>query len=138
LGQRLARDNAPRRESIRRLGDDRLVGRGVDASTRDSLAVQMSEYAGVLRDRDGLETLLETLDTTVASVRTDIDLATVEATNLHTSSVLVASAALLREESRGCHRRSDFSETSDAWGHAITLRVVDGEVLAETGVMAGA
>jgi L-aspartate oxidase len=138
LGQRLARDNAPRRESIRRLGDDRLVGRGVDASTRDSLAVQMSKYAGVLRDRDGLETLLETLDTTVASVRTDIDLATVEATNLHTSSVLVASAALLREESRGCHRRSDFSETSDAWGHAITLRVVDGEVLAETGVMAGA
>jgi L-aspartate oxidase len=138
LGQRLALDNASQRENIRRLGDDRLVGRGVDASTRDSLAVKMSKYAGVLRDRDGLETLLETLDTTVASARTDIDLATLEATNLHTSSVLVASAALLREESRGCHRRSDFSETSDAWGHAITLRVVDGEVLAETGVMAGA
>jgi L-aspartate oxidase len=138
LGQRLACDNAPLRENIRRLGDDRLVGRGVDASTRDSLAVKMSKYAGVLRDRDGLETLLETLDTTVASASTDIDLATLEATNLHTSSVLVASAALLREESRGCHRRSDFSETSDAWGHAITMRIVDGEVLAETGVMAGA
>jgi L-aspartate oxidase len=137
LGQRLAHDDA-QRENTRRLGDGGAVGRGVDASTRGSLTVQMSKYAGVLRDRDGLETLLETLDTTVASARTDLDLATLEATNLHTSSVLVASAALLREESRGCHRRSDFSETSDVWGHAITMRVVDGEVLTESGAMAGA
>jgi L-aspartate oxidase len=138
LGQRLAHDDTGRKENARRLGEGRPVGRGVDASTRDSLAVQMSTYAGVLRDRDGLETLLETLDTTVANAQSKLDLATLEATNLHTSSVLVASAALLREESRGCHRRSDFSETSDAWGHAITMRVVDGEVVAETSAMAGA
>jgi L-aspartate oxidase len=127
-----------RKENARRLGEGRPIGRGIDSSTRDSLAVQMSTYAGVLRDRDGLETLLQTLDTTVASTHANLDLATLEATNLHTSSVLVASAALLREESRGCHRRSDFSETSDSWVHAITMRVVDGQVVAETGAMAGA
>jgi L-aspartate oxidase len=138
LGQRLAHSDTHQFENTRRLSEDRVVGRGVDPSTRDSLAVQMSTYAGVLRDRDGLETLLETLNTTVAGGRGDIDLATVEATNLHTASVLVASAALLREESRGCHRRSDFNETSDAWSHAITMRLVDGEVAAEMGVMAGA
>jgi L-aspartate oxidase len=138
LGQRLAHDDTARRGNTRRLGEGRPVGRGVDASTRDSLAEQMSTYAGVLRDREGLEVLLETLDTTVASAGIDIDVATLEATNLHTVSVLVASAALLREESRGCHRRSDFSETSDAWSHSITMRVIDGEVVAETGAMAGA
>jgi L-aspartate oxidase len=138
LGQRLAHEDAPQSQNARRQGDGRAVGRGVDASTRESLAAQMSKYAGVLRDREGLETLLETLDSTMTSAHTDLDLMTLEATNLHASSILVASAALLREESRGCHRRSDFGETSDAWGHSITMRVVDGEVLAETGVMAGA
>jgi aspartate oxidase len=138
LGQRLAHGNPARTQNLRRRSEDRPVGRGVDASTRDSLAEQMSTYAGVLRDRDGLEALLETLDTTVAGASVDIDVATLEATNLNAVSVLVASAALLREESRGCHRRSDFSETSDAWSHSITMRVIDGEVVAETGAMAGA
>jgi L-aspartate oxidase len=138
LGQRLAHGNPARTQNLRRRSEDRPVGRGVDASTRDSLAEQMSTYAGVLRDRDGLEALLETLDTTVAGAGVDIDVATLEATNLNAVSVLVASAALLREESRGCHRRSDFSETSDAWSHSITMRVIDGEVVAETGAMAGA
>ena len=36
-----------------------------------------------------------------------LDLATVEATSLHTVSVLVAAAALARAESRGCHRWRD-------------------------------
>jgi len=36
-----------------------------------------------------------------------LDLATVEATNLHAVSVLVAVAALARAESRGCHRWRD-------------------------------
>jgi len=38
-----------------------------------------------------------------------LDLPTVEATNLHTVSTLVAEAALARRESRGCHRRSDVN-----------------------------
>ena len=36
--------------------------------------------------------------------RADLDLATVEATNLHAVSVLVAASARARAESRGCHR----------------------------------
>jgi aspartate oxidase len=78
------------------------------------------------------------LHTTPASQRRTLDLATLEATNLHTASLLVASAALMREESRGCHRRSDFSETSEAWSHEISLRVVDGHLVAEAGALAGA
>jgi L-aspartate oxidase len=78
---------------------------GAAPSQRASLAAAMSRLAGVQRDRAGLEELLRLLDATPGSAV--LDLATVEATSLHTVSALVAEAALRRTESRGCHRRSD-------------------------------
>ena len=89
---------------------------------RASLAVAMSRYAGVLRDRAGLEHLLGQLDQ--APPASDgpgpgrLDLATVEATNLHLVSVLVTVAALARPESRGCHRW----HTADAINNAGNAR----------------
>jgi L-aspartate oxidase len=78
---------------------------GAAPGHRAGLAAAMSRYAGVLRDRDGLEHLLALLDAVPPAA--GLDLATVEATNLHAVSALVAIAALARPESRGCHRRSD-------------------------------
>jgi len=75
---------------------------GVDPGARAGLAAAMSRYAGVTRDRDGLATLLGFLDRVPGS--DVLDLATVEATSLHTVSLLVASAALERSDSLGCHR----------------------------------
>jgi L-aspartate oxidase len=69
------------------------------------LAAAMSRLAGGQRDRAGLEELVALIDSAPGSAR--LDLATVEATSLHTVSALVAEAALRRTESRGCHRRSD-------------------------------
>jgi L-aspartate oxidase len=66
----------------------------------------MSRYAGVVRDGEGLERLLDILDGAPRSA--ELDPATIEATNLHTVSTLVATAALDRRESRGCHRRADY------------------------------
>jgi aspartate oxidase len=137
LGERLARGDLHHGDRAFR-AERPESGRGVDPSTRQSLARQMSTDAGVLRHREGLEFLLDTLQRAPASSRATLDLATLEATNLHTASLLVTQAAVLREESRGCHRRSDFVETSDAWGHAISMRAVDGSVVAETGALAGA
>jgi L-aspartate oxidase len=137
LGERLARGDVPSRDRARSRVERREAGPGVDATTRESRARLMSTHAGVLRHREGLESLLGTLQATAVSTRT-LDLATLEATNLHTASLLVTSAALLREESRGCHRRSDFVETSDAWGHEISLRVIEGDIVADAGALAGA
>jgi L-aspartate oxidase len=135
LGRRLSVSASSSREP-RRHAERYPVGRGIDAGSRESLALQMSQHAGVLRTRDGLDALLETLDTTPPSSARELDVATLEATNLHTASLLLVSAASVREESRGCHRRSDFRETSDAWGHEITMRVIDGEIVTDTGAMA--
>jgi L-aspartate oxidase len=93
---------------------------GAAPGHRAGLAAAMSRYAGVLRDRDGLEHLLTLLDAVPPAVT--LDLATVEATNLHAVSALVAIAALARAESRGCHRRSDAPGISPGPPQRIGLR----------------
>ena len=87
------------------------AGPGVDPAVRPALAAAMSRYAGVLRDRAGLEQLRDRLDQAPPAGpagwpgrRRRLDLDTVEATNLHLVSVLLTVAALARAESRGCHR----------------------------------
>jgi L-aspartate oxidase len=75
---------------------------GVAPSARAELAAAMSRYAGVTRTQDGLATLLGLLEQVPGS--DTLDLATVEATSLHTVSLLVASAAVERADSLGCHR----------------------------------
>jgi len=85
---------------------------GAAPGERARLAATMSRYAGVLRDRSGLEELLRLLDQSPGSVT--LDLATVEATSLHTVSRLVAVAALNRKESTGCHRRADAEISREA------------------------
>jgi L-aspartate oxidase len=138
LGERLARGSVSLQGDVSSRGERGEPGLGVDASTRESNALAMSRHAGVLRHREGLESLLHTLGITPESPRATLDLATLEATNLHAASLLVASAGLLREESRGCHRRSDFVETSDAWSHEISLRVIDGDIVVDAGALTGA
>jgi aspartate oxidase len=86
----------------------------------------MSRYAGVLRARDGLEHLRALLDAVPPAA--GLDLATVEATNLHAVSALVTVAALARAESRGCHRRSDAPETAPGPPQRIGLRWRDGRI----------
>ena len=118
-----------------------VAGGGVSAEVRGRLAAAMSRYAGVMRDQEGLERLVRTLEgaegarrETADTVRDadldsaspegrsprppadDLDIATLEATNLHAVSAMIAAGALRRAESRGCHRRLDAPETArEAW-----------------------
>ncbi|HEY1640241.1 MAG TPA: FAD-binding protein [Streptosporangiaceae bacterium] len=129
------------------------AGAGAAPGSRDALAGAMSRYAGVLRDGDGLQHLLGLLAAippagpaapdsrpAAAAGGTDaaggaaggqpasLDLDTVEATNLHTVSTLVAAAALARAESRGCHRRSDYPQARPGAGRRITIRTQAGQL----------
>jgi aspartate oxidase len=79
----------------------------------------------VTRDREGLERLLEMLEQAPPGAD-GLDLAGAEATSLHTVSVLVATAALARTESRGCHRWRDVPVTSGGRASHTVLHVEDG------------
>jgi L-aspartate oxidase len=103
-------------------------GRGVVPASRPALAAAMSRDAGVLRTRAGLERLSQLLDQ-VRPADGGLDLATVEATNLHTVSVLVVASALARAESRGCHRWRDTPPVSAGQpGRHTVLLVEEGRV----------
>jgi len=86
----------------------------------------MSRHAGVLRDRAGLNRLLDVLAQAPPAAGV-LDLATVEATSLHTVSVLVALGALARAESRGCHRWRDVPAVSDGHATHTDLLAQDGQ-----------
>ncbi len=118
------------------------TGAGVDPAARPALAVAMSRYAGVLRDRDGLEHLLTMAGQVPPAAAAGgsgrdghgLDLATFEATSLHTVSVLVAVAALARAESRGCHRWRDVPAVSGEPASHSVLLVDDGEARVPAGL----
>ncbi len=105
------------------------AGPGVTPAARAPLAAAMSRHAGVLRDRDGLRQLLAQLERAPGGAGR-LDLATVEATSLHTVSALVAVAALARAESRGCHRWRDVPAVTAGPARHSTLLVTGGEVRA--------
>jgi L-aspartate oxidase len=106
------------------------AGPGVNPVVRSALAAAMSRHAGVIRDHDGLERLSQAL-AGAPPAGAGLDLATVEATNLHAVSVLVAVAALARSESRGCHRwRDEPPVVADQWARHAVMRVAEGRPLA--------
>jgi L-aspartate oxidase len=99
----------------------------VAASARRVLQEGMTSKAGVLRSSDGLREALETLDTMASETVDSVEQEAWETTNLHTVSTLLASAALLREETRGSHWREDFPGRDDAeWSGHIDWVLVDG------------
>jgi L-aspartate oxidase len=129
-GERLGRD-LPRSPGRLRLPPP---GPGVDPAARPALAAAMSRDAGVLRDQEDLERLQQALDQAPPArsgpAGIGLDLATVEATNLHAVSVLVAASALARAESRGCHRWRDTPpvRSADRARHTV-VRVTEGQPL---------
>jgi L-aspartate oxidase len=87
----------------------------------------MTSKAGVLRSSDGLREAIDTLDTMASEKVDSVEQEAWETTNLHTVSTLLASAALLREETRGSHWREDFPGRDDAeWSGHIDWVLVDG------------
>jgi L-aspartate oxidase len=128
------------------------AGPGVSPASRQALASAMSRHAGVVRDHEGLECLADLLEQVAPGAEARgadhrkrpqaaaPDLAMVEATSLHTVSVLVVASALARAESRGCHRWRDVPVTCDDGARHTVLRADDGQLrlvglgLADTGL----
>ena len=96
----------------------------IDPWARTAIGVSTSRDAGVLRTADALARLTAVL---AAAPRTGagrpLDLAAVEATAVHTVATLLATAALARPESRGCHRRADAPTARAEWQVRLAHRL---------------
>lgn len=80
----------------------------------------MGAQAGVIRNHDGLVAALKELD----AIARDPETARTAA-NMALAARFVVAAALLREESRGGHFRSDFPEARDTFARRSYLRLED-------------
>jgi L-aspartate oxidase len=117
---------------------DAVVPRGtagaVDPAARAAVTTAATRHAGVLRDAAGLTRLAGVL-AAVPRRRTEqpLDLATVEATAVHTVATVLTAAALARPESRGCHRRADAPDTLQEWEVRLVHRLgADGSLRTRT------
>ena len=115
-------------------GDPSAAGTWPDvAKTRDTLQRAMTEGAGVVRSADSLAGAGVTVDAIGAAMGTGTpaDRAHGELGNLVTAARSVLASAILRQETRGAHARSDYPGLSDAWRRRIVhggdgMHVVDG------------
>lgn len=87
------------------------------SAARRTLAKAMTTGAGVRRDEAGLEALMATLEQVPRPAATCVEAA--ELTNLGLVAEAVAISALIREESRGGHFRTDFPETTPAFDERL-------------------
>ncbi len=97
--------------------------------SREAAQSLMWENAGIVRDAGGLSRAKAVLSAWDAAIAGEgdrrvapADRAEIELRDLVLCSRLVAEAALLREESRGAHYRSDFPEARDEWRRHLVFR----------------
>ena len=78
---------------------------------------------GIIRSREGLTEAAGTFAAWDAGTSSGGDRSDRELANMVTLGRLMAEAALVREESRGAHFRTDFPGTSEAWGrHTVFMK----------------
>ncbi len=89
---------------------------------RASLQGLMWDKVGIVRDGDGLASATRQLAAWRAALPEPYDRASHELANLLLAGRLMAEAALIREESRGAHYRTDFPLPHEEWRRHITFR----------------
>jgi len=91
----------------------------IPAPSLAALQQLLWDKVGVLRNREGLTEAAMILAAWEKSLPTPTDRPSYELHNLTLTGRLVTEAALLREESRGAHFRTDFPQTLPQWQHHL-------------------
>jgi L-aspartate oxidase len=120
-----------RKTGVYRAGGDAPTRIGVPARalpfaetalSLSNLQALMWDKVGIVRDGPGLAEAALTLSMWERSAAPASDRPSQELANLLLTARIVTEAALLRQESRGAHYRTDFPDTLDAWKHSIIFR----------------
>ena len=101
----------------------RELYRDASALTLANLQSMLWDRVGIVRDVDGLYQAAVTLTAWNRILPVPTDRLSWELNNMVTNARLMTEAALLREESRGAHYRSDFPTPSDNWKKHIVFRL---------------
>jgi L-aspartate oxidase len=117
------------------------AGRAYDAPLRNpaqrvQMRSVMSSQVGVLRTPGAMAGAIQQLEALAAtsSVGVTGSRAAWEATNMLTVAAAVATSALARTESRGCHRRDDYAGPRDEWLTHLDVRLTIDGGIAVTGI----
>jgi L-aspartate oxidase len=89
---------------------------------RTSLQKLMWDHVGIVRDGAPLAEATAQLGAWSAAMPAPDDRSSHELANMLLAGHLMAQAALLREESRGAHYRTDFPAPSEEWRRHLTFR----------------
>jgi L-aspartate oxidase len=108
---------------IRTTLSDRPDAKAASPVSLRALQDLMWSKVGIVRDKNGLISAASTLAAWQKCLPGATDRHTYELNNLVATGRLVAEAALLREESRGAHYRSDFPTHSSEWQKHIIFTV---------------
>ncbi|WP_246451933.1 L-aspartate oxidase [Alkalicella caledoniensis] len=80
-------------------------------------------YAGLKRSKEGLQILISKLEELMEKINVPTEIEDFEAINMLQIGILLAKGALIREESRGGHYRSDFPQTFKKWKKNINFNI---------------
>jgi L-aspartate oxidase len=94
----------------------------VSPLSRDALQALMWKQVGIVRDGETLSRAKAALSAWHAALRPPTDRPSHELADLVVCGRLATEAALIREESRGAHYRSDFPQPRDEWRRHIVFR----------------
>ena len=99
----------------------RQLPQAVPALSLSALQMLHWDKVGIIRNKEGLTQAADILAAWQKFLPQPADRPSYELSNLILTGQLVTEAALLREESRGAHFRSDFPQSSSPWQHHIIL-----------------
>ena len=112
---------ASRMPEVQRTISERVVLTGLPAPSLAALQQQQWEKVGIIRNREGLTQAADAIASWQKALPKPSDRPSFELSNLLLTSRLVAEAALIREESRGTHFRTDFPQCIPQWQTTIVL-----------------
>jgi len=104
---------------VRHQLSQRQAPKTVPAPSLSALQKLLWDKVGIIRNKESLTKAADILAAWQKSLAPSIDRPAYELNNLVLTGRLVTEAALLREESRGAHFRSDFPQSSPQWQRHI-------------------